>query len=69
MKKPGKLPNLKNLQKGIVQTLGKGNQYHFVLPIEGELMESLGETTKGIKLAIYSIYCMVKELNIIVSIT
>ena len=55
---------MENLQKGIVQKLRKGNQYHFVLPIEDEFKASLGETTKGIKLAIYSLHSMVKELNI-----
>ena len=40
-----KLPNLQNLQKGIVQKLRKRRQYHFVLPIEDEFKASLGETT------------------------
>ena len=60
----GKLPNLKNLQKGIVQKLRKGNQHHFVLPIEDESKTSLEETTKDIKLAIYSLNSMVEELNL-----
>ena len=64
LEKCGKLPNFKNLQKGIVQKLRKGNQYHFILPIEDEFKTILGETTKDIKLAIYSLHSMVKELNI-----
>ena len=59
-----KLPNFKNSKKGIVQKLRKGNQYHFVLPIQDEFKASLGETTKGINLAIYSLHSVVKELNI-----
>ena len=62
--KCGKFPNFKNLQKGTVQKLRKGNQYHFVLPIEDEFKASLGETTKDIKLAIYSLHSMVEKLNI-----
>ena len=64
LEKCGKLPNLKNLQKGIVQKLRKGNQYHFILPIEDEFKASLGEMIKNIKLAIYSLHSMVKELSI-----
>ena len=64
LEKCGKLPNFKNLQKRIVQKLRKGNQYHFVLPIEDKFKASLRETTKDIKLAIYSLHSMVKELNI-----
>ena len=64
LEKCGKLPNFKNLQKGIVQKLRKGNQYYFVLPIEEEFTASLGETTRDIKLAIYSLHSIVKELNI-----
>ena len=64
LEKCGKLPNFERLQKGIVQKLRKGNQYHFVLQIEDEFMASLGETTKDIKLAIYSLHSMIKELNI-----
>ena len=60
MEKCGKLPNFKNLQKGIVQKLRKGNQYHFILPIEDEFKASVGEMTKNIKLAIYSLHSMVK---------
>ena len=62
--KCGKLANLKNLQKGIVQKLRKGNQYHFVLPIEDEFKASLGETTKDIKSEIYSLHSIIEELNI-----
>ena len=57
----GKLPKFKNLQKGIFQKLRKGNQYHFILPIEDEVKASLGETTKDINLAIHSLHSMVKE--------
>ena len=64
LEKCGKLPNFKNWQKGLVQKLRKGNQYHFVLPIEDEFEASLGETTNDIKLAIYSVHSMVEKLNI-----
>ena len=64
LEKCGKSPNFKNLQKGRVQKLRKGNQYHFVLPIEDEFKASLGKMTKDIELAIYSLHSMVKELNI-----
>ena len=60
----GKLPNFKNVQKGIVQKLRKGNQYHFVFPIEDEFKASRGETAKDIELTIYSLHLMVKKLNI-----
>ena len=43
LEKCGKLPNFKNLQKGIVKKLRKGNQYHFLLPIEDEFKASLGD--------------------------
>ena len=59
LEKCGKLPNFKNLQKGIVQKLRKGDKFHFVLPIEDEFKASLGETTKYIKLAIYSFHSIV----------
>ena len=58
-----KLPNLKNLQKGIVKKLREGNQYQFVLPVENIFKASLGETTKDIELTIYSFYSMVRNLN------
>ena len=45
LRKCGKLPNFKDLQKGIVQKWRKGSQYHFILPIEDEFKASLGETT------------------------
>ena len=45
--KYGNLPNFKNLQKRIVQKLRKGNQYHFILPIEDEFKASLRETATG----------------------
>ena len=64
LEKCRKLPNFRNSQKGIVQKLRKGNQYHFVLPIEGEFKESLGEKTKDIEVAIHSLHSMVRELNI-----
>ena len=64
MRKCGKLPNFKNLQKRTVQKLRKGNQYHFVLPIEDEFKASLGETTEDINLAIYSLHSIVEVLNI-----
>ena len=64
LEKSGKLPNFKNLQKGIVQKLRKANQYHFVLPIEEEFKASLGETIEDIQLAIHSLHSMVEELNI-----
>ena len=64
LRKCRKLPNFKNLQKGIVQKLRKGNQYHFILPIENEYKASPGEATKDIKLTIYSLHSMVEELNI-----
>ena len=35
-----------------------------MLSIENEFEASLGETTKDVKLAIYSLYSMVEELNI-----
>ena len=52
MGKCGKLPNLKNVQKGIVKELRKESQFHFALPIEDEFKTSLGETTKDNKLTI-----------------
>ena len=64
LEKCGKSSDFRNLQKGIIQKLRKGNQYHFVLPIEDEFKEGLGETTKDITLAIYSLHSMVTELNI-----
>ena len=39
LEKCEKLSNFKNLPKGIVQKLRKGNQYHFVLPIEDEFKQ------------------------------
>ena len=62
LEKCGKLPNLKNLEKGIVKELRKGHQYHFALPIEDEFKTSLGETTKNIKLTTYSLHSMVVKL-------
>ena len=64
LEKCGKLPKFKNLQKGIVKELRKGHQYHFALPIEDGFKTSLGETTKDIKLTIYSLHSMVEELNL-----
>ena len=64
MEEAGKLPNFKNLPKGIVQKLRKGSQYHFALPIKDEFKASLGETTKDIKLAFYSLHSMVEKLSI-----
>ena len=64
LEKCGKLPKFKNLQKGIVKKLRKGHQYHFALPIENEFKTSLGETTKDIKLSIYSLHSVVDKLNL-----
>ena len=62
--KCNKLPKFETLQKGLVKVIRKGQQYHLELPIESENEENLGETTRNIKLAIYSLHSTVEKLNL-----
>ena len=59
-----KLPKFEKLQKDLVKEIRKGQQYNLALPIDSEYKENLRETTRNIKLAIYSLHSTAEKLNL-----